>query len=229
MFQDKRCLLIVDDEARIRRALYDFFTASGFYVLEAADGEEALDLFYKNNTRVDLVLLDVMMPRLDGFSMLKELRETSLVPVIMLTAKGEEYDQIAGFVQGADDYVSKPFSPSLLLLRVEALLKRVGKDGEQGLDLGPLQLNLLKRTAFLQETPLSLTRREFDLLTYFIMNRNITITREQLLNAVWGYDFDGDIRTVDTHIKQLRLKLGECGAWIKTVYRVGYCFEVTDQ
>ncbi len=228
MYEDKRCLMIVDDESRIRRALKDFFTASGFSVLEAADGEEALELFYANNTVVDLILLDVMMPRLDGFAMLKELRESSMVPVIMLTAKGEEYDQIAGFVQGADDYVSKPFSPSVLLLRVESLLKRVGKDSEQGLDIGIMHLNLLKRRAYINETPLNLTRREFDLLTYFIMNRNITISRDQLLNSVWGYDFEGDARTVDTHVKQLRTKLGDCGAWIKTVYRVGYCFEVSE-
>lgn len=228
MVQETRCLLVVDDEARIRRALKDFFISSGFSVLEAADGEEALALFYEHNTQIDLILLDVMMPKLDGFSMLRELRKSSLVPVIMLTAKGEEYDQIAGFVQGAYDYVGKPFSPSLLLLRVEALLKRIGKDQAQGLDIGALHLNLLKRAAFLREEPLNLTRREFDLLTHFIMNRNITITREQLLNSVWGYDFDGDARTVDTHVKQLRTKLKECGAWIKTIYRVGYCFEVDE-
>lgn len=225
MYGEKRCLLIVDDEARIRRALKDFFSTSDFYVFEAADGEEGLEIFYEHNTQVDLILLDVMMPKLDGYAMLKELRASSLTPVIMLTAKGEEYDQIAGFVQGADDYVSKPFSPSLLLLRVEALLKRVGKDGNTGLDIGPLHVSLLRRTAMLNEAPLVLTRREFDLLTCFIMNRGITITREQLLNSVWGYDFEGDARTVDTHVKQLRLKLGVCGAWIRTVYRVGYCFE----
>lgn len=223
---DKRCLLIVDDETRIRRALKDFFGASGFCVLEAADGEEGLQVFCDNNTAVDLILLDVMMPKMDGFTMLKELREFSMVPVIMLTAKGEEYDQISGFVQGADDYVSKPFSPSLLLLRVEAMLKRVGKDVDQDIVIGPIHLSRHKRSATLKGETLNLTRREFDLLTCFALNRDLTVTREQLLDNVWGYNFDGDMRTIDTHVKQLRIKLGEYGSWIKTIYRVGYCFEV---
>lgn len=226
MNQDKRCLLIIDDEARIRRALKDFFSASGFSVLEAANGEEGLKVYYDNNTVIDLILLDVMMPQMDGFTMLKELREFSMTPVIMLTAKGEEYDQISGFVQGADDYIPKPFSPSLLLLRVEALLKRAGKDVDQDISVGPISLNQRKRSAAVDGVEISLTRREFDLLTCFILNRDLTITREKLLDNVWGYNFDGDIRTVDTHVKQLRLKLGEYGSWIKTVYRVGYCFEV---
>lgn len=225
MYEGKRCILVVDDEARIRRALKDFLSAAGFFVLEAGDGEEGLAQFYAHNTEIDLILLDVMMPKRDGLSVLRELREASLVPVILLTARGEEYDQIAGFTQGADDYIAKPFSPSLLLLRVEALLKRLGKDGAQGIVLGPLQIQPLQHTASLRGKALTLTRREFDLLTYFVMNRGITITRDQLLNNVWGYDFEGEARTVDTHVKQLRTKLGRYSFWIKTVYRIGYRFE----
>lgn len=226
MKDDKRCLLIIDDEKRIRRAVKDFLAASGFYILEAADGEEGYEVFYQNIADIDLILLDVMMPGQDGFTLLKKIRETSIVPVIMLTAKGEAYDQIRGFQCGADDYIAKPFVPSLLLLRLEAILKRVGKDVSQELQIGNICINLQRRLVKIDGETLEMTRREYDLLTYFIMNRGITLTREQLLNGVWGYDYEGDFRTVDTHVKQLRIKLGSYAEYIKTIFRIGYCFEV---
>ena len=229
MKDDKRCLLIIDDEKKIRRAVKDFLVASGFYILEAADGEDGYEVYYQNIADIDLILLDVMMPKQDGFSLLKKIRETSFVPVILLTAKGEAYDQIKGFKCGADDYIAKPFVPSLLLLRLEAILKRVGKDSSQELQIGNICINLQRRLVKICGETLDLTRREYDLLTYFIMNKGITLTREQLLNGAWGYDYEGDFRTVDTHVKQLRIKLGIYAEYIKTIFRIGYCFEVKNE
>ncbi len=229
MKNDKRCLLIIDDEKKIRRAVKDFLVASGFCILEAADGEEGYEVYYQNIADIDLILLDVMMPKQDGFSLLKKIRETSFVPVILLTAKGESYDQIKGFKCGADDYIAKPFVPSLLLLRLEAILKRVGKDSSQELQIGNICINLQRRLVKISGETLDMTRREYDLLTYFIMNKGITLTREQLLNGVWGYDYEGDFRTVDTHVKQLRIKLGIYAEYIKTIFRIGYCFEVKNE
>jgi DNA-binding response OmpR family regulator len=226
MFNDKRCVLIVDDDIKILRSLKDFLKGNNFYVLEATDGRMALDVFYKNNTKVDLILLDVMMPDTDGFAALKEIREYSLVPVIMLTARGEEYDQLNGFKQGADDYIPKPFSPSLLLARMEAVLKRVGKNEANELTSGGICVNILRRNVTVDKLHIELTPKEFDLLYYFILNQGLTLSREQILNAVWGYEFDGDIRTVDTHVKQLRVKLAGYAHYIRTIYRVGYQFEV---
>lgn len=224
-----RCILIVDDEVRIVRVIKDFLSLKGFTILEATDGQMALDIFYENNTSIDLILLDVMMPKLDGYMVLKSIREESQMPVIMLTAKGEEYDQVKGFELGVDDYVVKPFLPSLLLARIEAILKRVGKNENMDLLAGDISLNTKKRVAYLNDEVINLTRREFDLLYYFIINKDITVSRDNILNGVWGYDFDGDIRTVDTHIKQLRNKLKENGEFIKTIYRVGYKFEVKNE
>jgi DNA-binding response OmpR family regulator len=225
MFDKKLCILIADDEVKIIKALGDFFRANGFHVLTAADGGAALDTFYENNTKIDLVLLDVMMPVADGFSVLKEIRETSPVPVIMLTAKGEEYDQIKGFHTGADDYIPKPFSVKVLLARVEAVLKRAGKSRNDEVAISGMRLSVLKRALYIDERRVDLTPKEFDLLHYLILNRNMALSREQILNAVWGYDFDGDIRTVDTHVKQLRSKLGAKSDCLKTVHRIGYQFE----
>ena len=178
----------------------------------------------------DLILLDVMMPRLDGLGVLKQIRESSsLTPVVLLTAKGEEYDQLSGFSSGADDYITKPFSPSLLLARVEAVLRRFGKDNQNDLEAGLLSVSAATRTAYLSGKPLELTRREYDLLYFLIVNRNLTFSREQLLNNVWGYDFEGRLRTVDTHIRQLRSKLRDCSDYIKTVHCVGYQFEVPNE
>lgn len=230
MIDNKRCILIVDDEAKMVRALKDLFKMKSFYVLEAFDGQQALDTYCEYNAQIDLILLDVMMPVLDGFAVLKELRDSSsLTPVIMLTARGEEYDQLKGFKCGADDYIAKPFSLSLLLARVEAVLKRVGKDSSSEISEGTIILNSTKRKAFSENVELDLTKREFDLLFFFMINASITFSREQILNSVWGYEFEGDIRTIDTHIKQLRIKLLGNADYIKTIHRVGYRFEVQDE
>ena len=224
MYNNKLCILVADDEIRITKALKDFFRANGYHVLEASDGGKATDIFYDNNTKIDLILLDVMMPVMDGYAVLKEIRETSLTPIIMLTAKGEEYDQIKGFQYGADDYITKPFSPSLLLARVEAVLKRSGKSASDDIISGGLRMNIMKRTVIIDDEQIDMTPKEFDLLHYLILNKSMALSREQILNAVWGYDFEGDVRTVDTHVKQLRGKMGENAALIKTVHKVGYQF-----
>lgn len=230
MYKEKRCILVVDDAVKMVRVLKDTFKMKGFYVLEAYNGQEALDVYYENNQIIDLILLDVMMPVCNGFEVLQELRENQCTtPVIMLTAKGEEYDQLEGFKKGADDYIVKPFSSAVLLARIESVLKRTGKSVGSELKLGSFLLQSVQRKVFLNERELDLTKREFDLLEYFMVNHDITFTREQLLDSVWGYDFDGDIRTVDTHIKQIRLKLASGSECIKTVYRVGYKFEVVSE
>lgn len=227
MLNGKRCVLIVDDDTKILRSLRDYLNSNKFYVLESTDGQKALDVFYEHNAEIDMILLDVMMPVMDGFAVLKEIRESSSpVPVIMLTARGEEYDQLNGFKSGADDYIPKPFSPSLLLARMEAVLKRVGKNDANELTAGGIGINTLKRVATVDKTPVELTPKEFDLLRYLLLNQGLTLTREQILNAVWGYGFDGDVRTVDTHIKQLRGKVGGHAHYIRTIHRIGYQFEV---
>lgn len=222
MIGTKKAILIVDDETRIVRVLSDYLKASGYAVFEAFDGEEALDVFATHNTEIDLILLDVMMPKLDGTEVLEEIRKTSLVPVIFLTAKGSEYDQVKGFQTGADDYIVKPFSQSVLILRIEAIMNRVGKAEHRVLEVGELQLNQTNRSVQLGSKHLELTRREFDLLAFFMLNVGQILSREQLLNGVWGYDFAGELRTVDTHVKQLRSKLGKEYPLVKTVFGIGY-------
>lgn len=225
MIDNKRCILVADDEIRMVRAVKDFLSANGFVVISAQNGEEAIDKYYANSKEIDLVLLDVMMPIYSGLEVLAKIREDSLVPIVMLTARGEEYDQVAGFRAGADDYITKPFSPTILLMRMEAVLKRTGKGMIKEVTASGIAMNASLRTVYLDGTSLELTKREFDLLLFFITNQYLIFTREQLLNNVWGYDFEGDERTVDTHVKQLRTKLGEKGKMIKTVHRVGYKFE----
>jgi DNA-binding response OmpR family regulator len=215
----------VDDEAKITKALRDFFIAHGYRTFCAYDGGEALDRFYAHSTKIDLLLLDVMMPVLDGFSVLKEIRRDSNVPAVMLTARAEEYDQIAGFRHGADDYIPKPFSTSLLLARVEAVLKRAGKGQAGEIEIGDLRISPARRFVSIGAKRVELTPKEFDLLCCLAANRNRALTRERILNEVWGYDFEGDARTVDTHVKQLRSKLEPFGEYIRTVHRVGYSFE----
>lgn len=227
MINENKCVLIADDEPKMVRALSDLFKANGFCVIVSYDGEEALERFYELNTQIDIIILDVMMPKLNGFEVVKEIRQgSSLVPVIMLTARGEEYDQLQGFHCGADDYISKPFSPSLLLARVDAVLRRFGKSNEKEISAGELTINTLARTVMIGSRALDLTRREYELLYFLVINRSMIFTREQLLDSVWGYDYDGSLRTVDTHIKQLRTKLGEYSDYIKTIHCVGYQFEV---
>lgn len=225
MLNDKPCILIVDDEAKIVRALGDYFKANRFEVISAYDGEEAVNIYYENFNSVDIIILDVMMPKLNGFDVLKELRENGqLVPIIMLTAKSEEYDQIKGLTFGADDYISKPISPTLLLARTEAVLRRVGKVHANDIVSGDITLSQSNRSVTDCGKLIDLTKKEFDLLCYLMQNSKITLSRDRILDYVWGYDYEGDTRTVDTHIKQLRAKL-ESGERIKTVYKVGYKFE----
>ena len=226
MRESKPCILIADDEERILRALKDLLTARGFHVLTAGDGRAALELWERSRSQVDLVLLDVMMPGLDGFAVLREIREQDAeLPVILLTARGEEYDQLQGFSSGADDYIPKPFSTKLLLARMEAVLRRAGRDRAEVLQAGQLRLFPQQRKVEVSGQGVELTRREFDLLHCFLCNQGRILSREQLLNTVWGYDYEGDERTVDTHVKNLRSKLRGCGGCIQTVYRVGYRFE----
>lgn len=229
MKNSKECILVVEDESRIRRMLKDFLTLKGYYVLQAEDGEEALDVFYENNQVIDLVLLDIMLPKLDGYGVLSEIRSMCQVPVIMLTAKDAEQDQVEGFELGADDYILKPFSNAVLLGHIEAVLKRssvgVGRGKQQ---VGLLTIDSENKRVFLHDEDIGLTAKEYSLLAYFLDNPNVVVLRENILNQVWGYNYVGDTRTVDTHIKQLRSKLtGEC-AYIKTVHGFGYRFEVPE-
>ena len=226
MVEDKRCVLIVDDDTKILRSLKDFLVINKFHVLEATDGKKALDSFYDNNSKIDMILLDVMMPIIDGFFVLKEIREYSMVPIIMLTAKGEEYDQLNGFNKGADDYIPKPFSPSLLLARMEAIFNRIGKTRTTEIFVKGIHLSVKKHLVTIDDTPIELTPKEFELIQFFMLNQSIILTREQILDSVWSYDFDGDLRTIDTHIKQLRMKIGSYSCYIKTVHGIGYKFEV---
>ncbi|MGN0515903.1 response regulator transcription factor [Eubacterium sp.] len=227
MLGDKKCILVADDEQKMVRALYDLLSAKGYNVICAYDGEEALDKFAMSSTEIDLVILDVMMPKIDGFEVAVEIRNLqSLVPIIMLTARGEEYDQLKGFANGVDDYISKPFSPSILLARIDALLRRVGKNTDSQISVGCLSIIPSQRNVYVNDIKVELTRREFELLYFLVINKEIIFTREQLLNNIWGFDYEGSLRTVDTHIKQLRIKLGEAASYIKTVHCVGYQFEV---
>ena len=218
-------ILIADDEARIRRLVSDFLKRDGHTILEAADGREALALLERE--RIELAILDVMMPYLDGFAVLAAIRarEGDRLPVMMLTARAEESDQIAGFDTGADDYVTKPFSPVVLAARVRSLLRRTGVGTREVTVLGDLEIDEIRRSVTVAGKPCELTPKEYELLIYFKNNRSIALSREAILNAVWGYDYFGDLRTVDTHIKKLRAKLGPCGTMIDTVRGYGYRFE----
>lgn len=218
-------ILVADDEDRIRKLVGDFLSRSGYEIIEAADGGEALRLATATPAP-DLVILDVMMPVLDGWTVLSEIRRQNNVPVILLTAKSTENDQLGGFRLGADDYITKPFSPSLLVARVEALLKRGGKVSDSKRVCGDISVDEAAHVAYVKDRPLELTPKEYNLLLYFIENRGVALSREKILNGVWNYDYFGDLRTVDTHVKQLRSKLGESGDMIVTVRGVGYRLEV---
>ncbi len=219
-------LLVADDDRRIRQMLETYLKGHGYQVITAATGAEVLDLYYAEPQRIDLILLDVMMPERDGFSVLEELRDSTLVPVIMVTAKDQEYDQLKGFKCGADDYISKPFSPTVLLARIESVLRRCSvKAQQQVIKAGILELHLKSKTLKLQGELVLLTQKEFDLLAYLMTNPREILSRNQILNAIWNYDYEGDPRTVDTHIKQLRAKLKEAGAYIRTAHGRGYLFD----
>ena len=219
-------VLIVDDESRMRKLIKDFLAAKGYSILEAEDGEKALQVFEENQSKIELILLDVMMPKLDGWSVLRQIRQTSKVPIIMLTARGEEQDELFGFELGVDEYISKPFSPKILVARVEAILKRTKGDKNEIKDCGGIQIDKEGRTITVDGKVLELSLREYELLVYLIENENIALSRDKILNNVWNYDYYGDSRTIDSHIKKIRHKLGKRGKYIKTMRGVGYKFEV---
>ena len=223
-------ILVVDDESRMRKLVKDFLMRQRYAVLEAGDGEEALDLFYRERD-IALIILDVMMPRINGFEVCREIRETSKVPVIMLTAKGEESDELNGFELGVDEYISKPFSPKILVARVGAILRRsgMGADGEGKISRGGIVVDRKARIVTVDGTAVELSFKEFELLNYFLENEGIALSRENILNHVWNYDYFGDARTIDTHVKKLRAKIGPKGEYIKTIWGMGYKFEVPDQ
>ena len=220
------CILVVDDEIRMRKLIKDFLVAKGYSILEAEDGEKALEVFVENKNKINLVLLDVMMPKLDGWSVLRQIRQESKVPIIMLTARGEEQDELFGYELGVDEYISKPFSPKILVARVEAILKRTAPDSKEVKDYGGVEIDKEGRTVKVDGKLIELSLREYELLTYLVENKDIALSRDKILNNVWNYDYYGDSRTIDSHIKKIRHKLGKKGKYIKTIRGVGYKFEV---
>ena len=220
---EKKSILIVDDEARMRKIVSDFLSVQGYPIMEAADGVEALEKF--DDKTVALVILDVMMPRMDGWQTCRELRKKSKVPIIMLTARGEEIDELVGFDMGADEYISKPFSPRILVARVEAILRRSSEQNDEVETVAGITLNKPAREVTVEGKPCELTYKEFELLSYFFENPGVALSREQILNRVWDYAYYGDERTVDTHVKTLRSKLGKAGEAIRTIRGVGYKLE----
>ena len=219
-------ILVVDDESRMRKLLKDFLAVKGYQILEAEDGENALEIFEENRNKIKLVLLDVMMPKLDGWSVLRKIRQESNLPVIMLTARGEEQDELFGFELGVDEYISKPFSPKILVARVETILKRVYGDTKQVKDYDGIIIDQEGRTVKVDGKPVDLSLREYELLKYLLDNENIALSRDKILNNVWNYDYYGDSRTIDSHIKKIRHKLGKKGKYIETIRGIGYKFEI---
>ena len=218
-------IMVVDDDTRIRKLVKDFLEKEHFYVLEASNGEEAMDLFY-DNPDTALVLLDVMMPNMDGWQVLREIRETSKVPIIMLTARADERDELKGFELGVDEYIAKPFSPKILMARVEAILRRTQGAEEEVLTEGDITLDKTAHEVRVDGERVDLSYKEFELLTYFMKNKGVALSREKILNSVWNYDYYGDARTIDTHVKKLRAKLGDRGDYIQTIWGMGYKFDV---
>lgn len=224
---EKVKILVVDDEARMRKLVKDFLIKKDYEVIEAAEGQEAVDVFFDQND-ISLVILDVMMPKMDGWEVLKEIRAYSKIPVIMLTAKGDERDELKGFDSGADEYISKPFSPKILVARVDALLRRSNLiSEEEKIETGGIIMDKAAHTVTIEGKQVELSFKEFELLTYFMENQGIALSREKILNHVWNYDYFGDARTIDTHVKKLRSKMGDKGDYIKTIWGMGYKFEVS--
>lgn len=221
---DKSKILVVDDESRMRKLVRDFLVKNNYEVVEAADGAEALDLFFEKND-MDLVILDVMMPKMDGWQVCREIRAYSKVPIIMLTAKSDERDELLGFELGVDEYISKPFSPKILVARVEAILRRTGQAVETIVEAGGIRLDKQAHSVTVEGKTVDLSYKEFELLAYFMENKGIALSREKILNSVWNYDYFGDARTIDTHVKKLRSKMGDKGELIKTIWGMGYKFE----
>ena len=222
-------ILVVDDEARMRKLVKDFLSKSGYEVLEAEDGSQALDIFFEQND-IALIILDVMMPKMDGWQTCREIRQYSKVPIIMLTAKSDERDELQGFQLGVDEYISKPFSPKILVARVEAILRRTNQMAEdEKLEAGGIVLDKTAHSVTIDGQPIDLSYKEFELLAYFLENKGIALSREKILNNVWNYDYFGDARTIDTHVKKLRGKMGEKGDLIKTIWGMGYKLSVDDE
>ncbi len=223
---EKLKILVVDDESRMRKLVRDFLVKQNFDVLEAGDGEEAVDIFFKEKD-IALIILDVMMPKMDGWQVCREIRKYSKVPIIMLTAKGDERDELQGFDLGVDEYITKPFSPKILVARVEAILRRSNllTNGDV-ISAGGIELDKAAHQVKIDGQEIELSYKEFELLAYFLENQGIALSREKILNNVWNYDYFGDARTIDTHVKKLRSKLGDKGELIKTIWGMGYNFEV---
>lgn len=226
MNHEKLKILVVDDESRMRKLVKDFLVKQDYEVIEAGDGAEALEQFYAAKD-IALIILDVMMPKIDGWQVCREVRECSKIPVIMLTAKADERDELQGFELGVDEYISKPFSPKILVARVEALLRRANVlNKDEIMKIGGIEINKAAHMVYIDEEAVELSFKEFELITYFVENQGIALSREKILNSVWNYDYFGDARTIDTHVKKLRNKLGEKGNYIKTIWGMGYKFEV---
>ena len=225
---DSLKVLMVDDESRMRKLVSDFLTRKGYQVIEAGDGEEAIDKFYEDKN-ISLVILDVMMPKMNGWDTCRQIRKNSNVPIIMLTAKSDEASELNGFDCGADEYISKPFSTKILTARVDALIRRsYSIDSSEMIDVGGIVINKAAHIVKINDEEIELSFKEFELLTYFVDNKGIALSREKILNNVWNYDYFGDARTIDTHVKKLRKKLGDKGDYIKTIWGMGYKFEVED-
>ena len=224
---NKYKILIADDEARMRKLLRDFLVRENYEVAEAEDGEEALSVF-ESDKDISLVILDVMMPKLDGWEVCKEIRKTSDTPIIMLTAKSDEKDELQGFELGVDEYITKPFSPKILVARVEAIMRRAGQSTGEVLEAGGIVVDKGAHQILVDGKPVEMTSKEFELMQYFIENQGIALSRDKILNQVWNYDYFGDARTIDTHVKKIRSKIGKKGDMIKTVWGVGYKFDVNE-
>lgn len=222
---EQKKILVVDDESRMRKLVHDFLVKKDYAVLEAENGEKAVDLFFEEK-EIALIILDVMMPKMDGWQVCRTIRQYSAVPIIMLTAKSDERDELLGFELGVDEYISKPFSPKILVARVEAILRRSGVTTSELLEIGGIVLDKSAHLVKIDGEPIDLSVKEFELLSYFIENKGIALSREKILNNVWNYDYYGDARTIDTHVKKLRSKMGEKGDYIKTIWGMGYKFEV---
>ena len=218
-------ILIVDDELRMRKLIKDFLAKEGGHTIEASDGEEAIEIFQENKDKIDLVLLDVMMPKIDGWAVLRNIRKESNVPVIMLTARGEEQDELFGFELGVDEYISKPFSPKILVARIEVILKRVNGEKRITKDYGGIIIDDAGRTVTVDGKQIELSLREYELLKYLVDNEKVALSRDKILNNVWNYDYYGDSRTIDSHIKKIRHKLGKKGKYIETIRGIGYKFD----
>ncbi len=224
---DQLKILVVDDESRMRKLVKDFLVRKNYEVIEAENGEQAIDLFFSKKD-IALIILDVMMPKLDGWGVVKEVRQYSKVPIIMLTAKGDEKDELQGFDLGVDEYISKPFSPKILVARVEAVLRRTTTTEEESIEIGGIILDKAAHQVKIDGIEIELSYKEFELLTYFVTNQGVALSREKILNNVWNYDYFGDARTIDTHVKKLRSKMGPKGDFIKTIWGLGYKFEVDE-